>query len=644
MKKIQALVISHKHPSESVYAQVEKFHEVNPSLARTLKDLSAYLVQETPAIILLEDQMVLNVEVFKLLQAQCLGKHVMIILVSEVVSPGVISTFRKHFETHFILQPARRQDLEAYIYSMSQVNNRLERELEETKVLLSISEVIAKTRDRKDLYHVIGEKLTKIFDFSDLVIVLCDREMDRHIYLIDYPFRNRDHENFSLLFGEWKKTAGSRIEWMLSQPGPMVKKTTEMAAIFPDDPGIKMVMDVGIKEYLITHLVTEDRVVGVTFLCSEKENVYDESMFALFQCAANQLAVAVSNILANEEVINANTKLWRERQYLKEEIEGDYHFQDIIGSSRSIRCVFDKVEEVGPTQSTVLVTGETGTGKELVARAIHNISDRREHPLVKLNCAALPANIIESELFGHEKGAFTGAVNKRIGKFELADKGTIFLDEIGELPLELQAKLLRVLQEQEFERLGSNETVKVDIRVIAATNRDLKREIAAGNFRSDLYYRLNVYPIYIPPLRERLEDIPELAYHFLKRNNKRIGKRIKKIKKASLDKLQLYTWPGNVRELEHVIERAVISCTEDTLVINQDINRTHINTQQVSEEFVQKTIRQNEIDLIVKTLDRTAGKIRGENGAARLLDINPNTLESRLKKLGIEKQWKLKKD
>jgi transcriptional regulator with GAF, ATPase, and Fis domain len=305
----------------------------------------------------------------------------------------------------------------------------------------------------------------------------------------------------------------------------------------------------------------------------------------------------------------------------------------MVGESAALRYVLFKIAEVAPTESTVLITGETGTGKELVARAIHDASGRRDRPLVKVNCAALSPSLIESEFFGHEKGAFTGASARKIGRFELADGATIFLDEIGELPTELQVKLLRVIQEGEFERLGSSNTIKADVRIIAATNRNLDLEVKKGVFREDLWYRLNVFPITVPPLRQRREDIALLVEHFASRFSKKLGKEITSVSPATLKSLRDYSWPGNVRELANVIERAVISSRGSTLVIGRDF------TEPAADKLLQanKTLEELERDYILRILNETGWRIEGQQGAARILGINPSTLRARIVKLGIQK-------
>ncbi len=320
--------------------------------------------------------------------------------------------------------------------------------------------------------------------------------------------------------------------------------------------------------------------------------------------------------------------------YLQEEIKGTHNFEELIGGSTSLKKVLKNVERVAPTDSTVLITGETGTGKELIARAIHNLSPRKDRALVKVNCAAIPAGLIESELFGHEKGAFTGALTKKMGRFEVADKGTIFLDEIGELPLDLQSKLLRVLQEGEFERVGGTQTFKVNVRVIAATNRDLEQQSKAGHYRPDLYYRLNVFPIHLPALREREGDIPLLLQYFVRKFATNFGKKIDRIPERMMSALQRYQWPGNIRELEHVIERAVILSEGPEL---EPIDwLTPSNGKAATAKAL--TLEEMERQHIVDILEQTNWRVSGDKGAAAILGLKPTTLEARMKKLGIERK------
>ena len=334
---------------------------------------------------------------------------------------------------------------------------------------------------------------------------------------------------------------------------------------------------------------------------------------------------------ALSEIKQLKDKLEVERAYLQEEIKSQYNHENIIGQSDALNYIFYKVEQIAPSDTTVLVLGETGTGKELVARAIHHLSPRKDRALVKVNCATLPANLIESELFGHEKGAFTGAHARQLGRFEVADGASLFLDEIGELPLELQPKLLRVIQDGEFERLGSSGTIKVDVRVIAATNRNLEEEVRQCRFREDLWYRLSIFPITVPPLRERIEDIAMLVDFFVDKISKRLGKSIESIPVSLMNTLQDYQWPGNVRELENVLERAVINSSGPKLHLVDELKKHHKDLT-----TAKKTLNEIERDYIVRVLEQTHWKISGQNGAAEILGLNRSTLRARMRKLGIQ--------
>jgi chemotaxis protein methyltransferase CheR len=336
------------------------------------------------------------------------------------------------------------------------------------------------------------------------------------------------------------------------------------------------------------------------------------------------LKAALSEIKALKE------KMEVERAYLQEEIKSEYNHENIIGQSNALNYIFYKIEQIAPTDTTVLILGETGTGKELVARAIHGLSPRKDRALVKVNCATLPANLIESELFGHEKGAFTGAHARQLGRFEVANGATLFLDEIGELPLELQPKLLRVIQDGEFERLGSTGTIKVDVRLIAATNRNLEEEVSRGRFRKDLWYRLNIFPITVPPLRDRMEDIALLVDFFVDKITKRLGKSIESIPVSVMNTLQDYQWPGNVRELENVLERAVINSSGPKLHLVDELKKSHKDLT-----AARKTLNEVERDYIVRVLEQTNWKVSGQNGAAEILGLDRSTLRARMRKLGI---------
>lgn len=387
-------------------------------------------------------------------------------------------------------------------------------------------------------------------------------------------------------------------------------------------------------------------------LYHRQEEGYQPSHLSLGQRLSTSIGMTLERLLAYEQVAALSEQLLQQNTYLREEVDANYQSGEIVGNSPVVREVFRKIHQVAPTDSTVLILGESGTGKELIARAIHNQSPRKDQVMVKLNCAALPASIIESELFGHEKGAFTGAIERRIGKFELANKGTIFLDEVGEMPLELQAKLLRVLQEREIERLGGNKPIKCDVRVLAATNRNLEKEVAEGRFRLDLYYRLNVFPILLPPLRERKEDIVPLATFFAHKFSRRMGKSFQGFSKVSTGQLLSYHWPGNIRELENLVEQAlIISDGKSPLEWGRVLEKAPQpvmalgGTGFASQNVIGKTLsdfdeaqQSVQRSYLLAVLRQTNGRIRGEGGAAELLDVKPTTLESRLARLGIFKE------
>jgi formate hydrogenlyase transcriptional activator len=377
-------------------------------------------------------------------------------------------------------------------------------------------------------------------------------------------------------------------------------------------------------------LLFQEERLGVLALFSQRVTRPEE--FDHLAVFANQAAIAIKNAHLFAEVEALKTRLQAENRYLQEEIKLEHNFEDIIGRSAALKKGLRLVEQVAATDATVLILGETGTGKELVARALHHLSARRQRPLVKVNCAALPTPLLESELFGHERGAFTGATAQHIGRFELAHGGTIFLDEIGELPLESQVKLLRVLQDGELERVGGSRTVHVDVRVIAATNRNLDEAIKAGEFREDLYYRLHVFPVTLPPLRERLEDLPELVNHFVHKYAVKLGKRLETIPQAVMDAWHAHPWPGNVRELEHVIERAVILARGASLPLEDVlIPRRPAETLPMAPLTLAAVERQH----IVRVLQAAHWTIEGPGGAARQLGLHPSTLRSRMRQLGI---------
>jgi len=398
---------------------------------------------------------------------------------------------------------------------------------------------------------------------------------------------------------------------------------------FPDK---KWISENGFRSYGGYPLSLHEKLLGTIAMFSRHQITKPE--FNHLCGFASQASIAIKCAQFFAEVEKLKNQLQAENIYLREEIKLEHNFDEIIGQSAALRYVLFKVEQIAATDTTVLILGETGTGKELIARAIHSRSARKDRPLVKVSCASLPANLIESELFGHERGAFTSAQTRQIGRFELADGATIFLDEIGELPLELQSRLLRVLQDGEFERLGNSHTIKADTRIIAATNRDLEEEVHRGNFRKDLWYRLDVFPITLPPLRERTDDIPLLVNFMIQKFTRKLGRQIQAIPSNVMKTLQTYGWPGNVRELENVIERAVINTRGSTLQLAEKLATSQVE-ELAKNQWV--GLEQIERDYIFRVLEETRWKIEGRDGASRILDLNPSTLRGRMRKLGIQR-------
>jgi formate hydrogenlyase transcriptional activator len=401
---------------------------------------------------------------------------------------------------------------------------------------------------------------------------------------------------------------------------------------------IKHLTDSGMQSGIWVPLVHRERTLGALAVASRAENAFAEHDAEKLRQVAGQMAMAVNNALAFRQMAEMRERLDQEKAYLEEEINLENRFDDIVGESAGLRNVLHQIETVAPTDATVLIQGETGTGKELLARSIHRLSSRSERTFIKLNCAAIPAGLIESELFGHEKGAFTGAIARKIGRLELAHEGTLFLDEIGELPLDLQPKLLRALQEREIERVGGIRPIPVNVRLIAATNRDLAKMVAEKQFRSDLFYRLKVFPVFAPPLRERAADIPVLVRHFVSRHSRRMGKNIETIPPDVMEALIRWRWPGNIRELENFLERAVILSRGPALHVPlAELQEPEIEEEDDTEVVANPTLQAAERDHILRALREAKGMIGGPTGAATRLGLKRTTLNSKIKKLGIER-------
>jgi formate hydrogenlyase transcriptional activator len=494
------------------------------------------------------------------------------------------------------------------------------------RLLLEVSESIASHRDLSDLFRDLAQRLPQVVPFDFINAVLHD------------PVRNV--MRLWLLVTSTPSTISPGLELPIDEsPGGLVWKTQRPLMV--DDVAqeqrfprlIPLLRENGIQSFCVVPLTTAQRRLGAMGFGRLQRRMYQETEIHFMQQVAKQVAVAVDNALAYEHIAQLRDKLTKEKLYLEEEIQTDYNFEEIVGDSQALKRVLKEVQTVAATDSTVLILGETGSGKELVARALHNRSDRRERTFVKLNCAAIPTGLLESELFGHEKGAFTGAIATKIGRFELADHGTLFLDEVGEIPPELQVKLLRVLQEQEFERLGSTRTIRVDVRIVAATNRDLRQMVDEQKFRSDLYYRLNVFPVTVPPLRDRAEDVPMLVRHFAQKFAQRMKRRVESIPSESMKALQNYAWPGNVRELENFIERAVILTHGPDLFVPL----AELKATPKSSAALPATLEQAEREHILKVLRDANWVIGGASGAAAKLGMKRTTLQSKMQKLGISR-------
>ncbi len=515
---------------------------------------------------------------------------------------------------------------------------RANKEKQRVQTLLEINNAISTNLEIKDLLHAISESLRGYFEHDFAGLALYDEESKQLVtsgldlaqpadYFIDGARFSMEGTLNGVAFTTRKPVVRHRID-------PNETNWPHAQKFFAEQ---------GIKSYYCVPLVSRGRALGVLNLGSRKENALSDPDVELLQQVGTQIAIAVENSMVYQEINALKNKLASEKTYLEEEIRTQHDFSEIVGQSSALKKILQQVATVAPTDSAVLLVGETGTGKELIARAIHNLSKRQERTLVKLNCAAIPTGLLESELFGHEKGAFTGAIASRIGRFELAHKGTLLLDEIGEIPLELQPKLLRVLQEQEFERLGSSRTVKTDVRLIAATNVDLPQMVAEKKFRSDLYYRLNVFPITIPPLRERTGDIALLAGYFTQKHARRMNKKVQSISTETIETLTSYSWPGNVRELENFIERAVILTSGPELQAPlSELGVTVAPPQTNGPEPLASsgprpvTLEDVEREHIKEILNQTKGMVGGKGGAAEILGLPISTLRNRMKKLGLK--------
>ncbi|SFD75882.1 Transcriptional regulator containing GAF, AAA-type ATPase, and DNA-binding Fis domains [Chitinophaga sp. CF118] len=492
---------------------------------------------------------------------------------------------------------------------------------------INVDNAITPAGSRKQLMSNIKKELKRIISFDSSYVL---------VYTEGYIHYSCFTENMHPLIKNALHKNTFLSQAPLKQSIPFIIKYNNANEVLSSNIPLSLLhKENGFKSTCIIPLKVMDILIGFLAVDSFDEDHFTPLHTGMFEQLAATFSLQLCNVLLHEKLLIAKNN---QDPYQEEETSEIYHFEEIIGRSKSLQEVFRNINLVSRTDTTVLLLGETGTGKELIAKAIHNLSTRKTKPLIRLNCAALPAQLIESELFGHERGAFTGAIDKRIGKFEVADGSTLFLDEIGELPLELQAKLLRVLQEKEIERLGSNKVIKINVRIIAATNRNLEQEVAAGRFRSDLYFRINVFPVQIPPLRERKEDLPLLAAHFLKKMEKKLDREFRGISNQVLQQLTDYEWPGNIRELEHMIERSAIVSRGNFI---QELNipaGTQSKPSPTTPDFTLKTWEEHEKEYILYVLMKCNGRVSGARGAAQVLNIPPTTLESKMKKFGIKKQ------
>lgn len=513
----------------------------------------------------------------------------------------------------------------------------------EALLLLSLANDIISCRSQQEIQDIVSNRLQRFFLFNEVMICLDEPDGLTHAsYIHTLTESTMQHPGFARGAALRHHNADGVYDAIKSSPAPLLLDMKELYMRKERPYYIDFFYSHRAKELLGVSMRMNDQTFGAAFIYTRKKEQFGPGQLALVQTLCSLLAFVISNIRAYEkinqqleEINHYKSILEEENQYLHAQIKTTGGYHEIAGSSTALHQVFEMISRVAGSDTTVLITGETGTGKELVAGAIHKASPRKDKLMVKVNCAVLPANLIESELFGHEKGSFTGATERHIGKFELANNGTLFLDEIGEMTPDLQVKLLRAIQEKEIERIGGKTTIKTDVRIITATNRNLQQEVNAGRFRADLFYRLNVFPINLPPLRERRDDIPILARHFMELYTRKTGKGVTDISQKAIKEMTAYDWPGNVRELEHLMERTVL-LTAGKVITEVNLPGSRAK-QPVNGDNTIKTIHETEREHILTILKHTNGRIKGPGGAAELLKLPPTTLYSKIKKLGIRK-------
>ncbi len=507
--------------------------------------------------------------------------------------------------------------------------------------LLEMSNTLAAHLDIRQLLTAIAACLRQVKQFDAATLALHDAGSKMlRVQALEAPAADAKASGLTITYAPAEAADdlipidGSPAGWAFTSRRPLLLKGTANEQL-PFDVRAQL-RDPSMQSACWIPLLGQEGALGTLNLFSRRVGTFTDDDLGILTQMAGQIAIALGNALAFRRVAELTQKLAEEKRYLEEELRTEFNFEEIVGESKPLMRVLKQVETVAPTDSTVLILGETGTGKELIARAVHDLSGRRAHNFVRVNCASIPTGLLESELFGHEKGAFTGAIAQRIGRLELADRGTIFLDEVGDIPVELQPKLLRVLQEKQFERLGTSRTITTDVRIVAATNRDLGKMVAAGQFRSDLFYRLSVFPIVVPPLRERSEDIPLLVHYFIAKFAKRMNRKIETVPPETMNALVRYPWPGNIRELEHLVERAVILSRGSVLNVPQ--SELSQAAEIAAPAGASSALGDIEREHITRVLRETNGKIGGPGGAAERLGMNRTTLNSRMQKLKIPRK------
>jgi formate hydrogenlyase transcriptional activator len=559
------------------------------------------------------------------------------------LAPQCITDGELQFMQRVASQVAVAVDNALNLEASQAYQTQLARERDRLRVLLELNNVLVTSLELPELFRGIVSTLQRVIHHDYTSLALLDSATGLlKIHALDFPGRQGLLKP-EMIIPRDASPAGRAI----SEGKTLVARGSELDQYKSEV--VRLLRAEGLQTICCIPLSNRGRSFGTLNLASRSADAFSDPDIELVQQVAAQVAIAVENALAFKQIDVLKDKLSEEKLYLEEEIRNTFNFEEIVGESAAIRRVLAQVELVAPAGTTVLIQGETGTGKEVIARAVHNLSPRRERTFVKINCAAIPSGLLEAELFGHERGAFTGALNQKIGRFELADRGTLFQDEVGDIPLELQPKLLRVLQEQEFERLGSNKTQRVDVRVVAATNRDLPKLVAERIFRSDLYYRLNVFPVHVPALRERKEDVPLLVRYFVQKFSRRLNKTVEYVPAEVMDSLTNYAWPGNIRELENLIERAVllspgkelrVPLTElkpGTLLADSLLPFAPTTGSGGPAGGSIATLEDAERQHILRALRQTEWRIAGPRGAATLLGMKRTTLQARMRKLGIRR-------